>query len=331
MTHYLQQLIRHETLSKDQTKSLMYAIAESRINPSQIASLLTLYMMRPITLEELKGFREALMDMSLKIDLGTRDTIDLCGTGGDGKNTFNISTLASFVTAASGVPVTKHGNYGLSSISGSSNVLENLGIQFSNKTDYLKRCLDEANICILHAPMFHPAMKSVATTRKELGVKTIFNYLGPLVNPVQPKYQMTGVSNLELARMYTYFFQQESQDFSIVHALDGYDEVSLTGTAKIISNTHECHITAESFGVQRTDPESIYGGQTAQEAAQIFVTILEGKGTAAQNNVVCANAAIAIQNYTKKSFEDCFSIAKENLLNGNANICFEKLKNIKVS
>ncbi len=237
----------------------------------------------------------------------------MCGTGGDGKDTFNISTLASFVTAGAGIKVAKHGNYGVSSISGSSNVMENLGIKFSNDPSFLEKCIDKAGICILHAPLFHPAMKNVAPIRKELGVKTFFNILGPMVNPSFPKNQLVGVFNLELARMYAYLYQNTNTNFNILHSLDGYDEISLTGNTKSISKTKETMFSAEDFGLQKLNQIDIQGGKTIEGSAQIFINILSGKGTEAQNNVVCANERMAIATVNNLNIKQGFELAKESL------------------
>jgi len=239
MKHILNRLINHETISKMEAREVLVNISHGEYNPSQIAAFLTVYMMRSITIDELEGFRDALLDLCISIDLNAYNPIDLCGTGGDGKDTFNISTLSSFVTAGAGIKVSKHGNYGVSSISGSSNVMEYLGIKFSNEADFLERCIDKAGICVLHAPLFHPAMKNVAPIRKSLAVKTFFNMLGPMVNPAFPKNQLVGVFSLELARMYGYLYQNTDKNFTILHALDGYDEISLTGGTKTISNKSE--------------------------------------------------------------------------------------------
>src|SRR6188768_877068 len=228
MKNILNRLINHEILSKEEAKEVLVNISSGSYNPSQISAFLTVYMMRSISIAELAGFREALLELCIRVDLSDYNTIDLCGTGGDAKNTFNISTLSSFVVAGAGIKVAKHGNYGVSSISGSSNVMENLGVKFSNDENFLKRCISEANIAILHAPLFHPAMKNVGPVRKELGVKTFFNMLGPMVNPSFPKNQIVGVFSLELARQYGYLYQNTDKDFVILHSLDGYDEVSLT-------------------------------------------------------------------------------------------------------
>jgi len=275
-------------------------------------------MMRSITLDELQGFRDALLELCIPIDLSAFNTIDLCGTGGDGKDTFNISTLASFVTAGAGVKVTKHGNYGVSSACGSSNVMESLGITFSNDEDFLKRAIDTTGICVLHAPLFHPAMKNVAPIRKELGVKTFFNMLGPMVNPSFPKNQMVGVFNLELQRLYSYLYQQSDKNYSIVHALDGYDEISLTGETKIITNHSETMLSPKDLGIETINQSDIFGGETVKSSAKIFKTIIDGNGTEAQNNVVCANAGLAIATVKQIDHSSGFEIAKESLLSGKA-------------
>lgn len=328
MKDLLNKLIEHQFLSRDEARNAMFKIASGDQNTGQIAAFLTVFMMRSITTEELEGFRNALLELCLPVNLGDYNTIDLCGTGGDGKNTFNISTLASFVTAGSGIPVSKHGNYGVSSHCGSSNVLEHLGIRFSNETDFLKRSLDEAGICILHAPLFHPAMKHVAPVRRELGVKTFFNMLGPMVNPVHPKYQMVGVFNLELARMYGYLYQNTDREYSIIHALDGYDEVSLTGSVKWIGNHTEKVLEPSDFGMDVLTQDKIHGGDSIEEAAEIFMNVLEGKGTPAQNQVVCANAALAIATVKKLSIQEATAIALSTLENGKALESFKKLQKI---
>ena len=328
MEQLLNKLVNHESLSKEQARGVLVSISEGKYNVSQIASFLTVYRMRPLTLEELEGFRDALLDLCLVVDIAHYNTIDLCGTGGDGKNTFNISTLASFVTAGADVLVSKHGNYGVSSISGSSNVMEYLGVKFSSDTDFLKRCLDEARICLLHAPLVHPAMKNVAPIRKELGVKTFFNMLGPMVNPAVPKNQLVGVFDLELARMYGYIYQKGVKNYTILHAMDGYDEVSLTSSVKVISNSSETVLQPEDFGLQKTKQSDIYGGESIKKAAEIFMNILNGFGTVAQNNVVCANAGLAIATVQKCTLKQGISQAQESLMSGNALSSLQKLQSL---
>lgn len=328
MKETLNKLINHEILPKEEAKQILVNIAKGDYNTSQIAAFLTVYMMRSVTIEELEGFRDALLELCLAVDLSDYDPIDLCGTGGDGKDTFNISTLASFVTAGAGIHVTKHGNYGVSSKCGSSNVMEFLGIQFSNDPDFLKKSIEEAGICVLHAPLFHPAMKNVAPIRRELAVKTFFNMLGPMVNPAFPKNQMVGVFNLELARMYGYLYQNTDKNFTVLHALDGYDEISLTGATKLISNASESMLTPADFGVTTVLQEEIVGGDDIAESAQIFMNVLQGKGTEAQNNVVCANAGVAIATATNISPKEGFEKAKESLLSGKGLEALKKLQEI---
>ncbi len=318
MKQILNRLINHETLESEEAKQILVNISNGMYNPSQTASFLTVFMMRSMTLEELKGFRNCLLELCIPIDLKDFNAIDLCGTGGDGKDTFNISTLASFVTAGAGVHVAKHGNYGVSSSCGSSNVMEFLGIKFSNDKDFLKRSIDKAGICVLHAPLFHPAMKHVAPIRRELGVKTFFNILGPMVNPSFPKNQMVGVFNLELLRLYGYLYQNTDKNYSIIHALDGYDEISLTGKAKVISNKMEILFSPEDLGISQIKQEDIFGGSTIESSAKIFMNVIQGKGTEAQNNVVCANAGLAIATVKQISHKEGFELAKESLLSGKA-------------
>ncbi|NCO63003.1 MAG: anthranilate phosphoribosyltransferase [Flavobacteriales bacterium] len=316
MKHLLNRLINHESISSEEAKQALVNISNGLYNQSQIASFLTVYMMRNITLEELRGFRDALLELCIPIDLKEFNAIDLCGTGGDGKDTFNISTLASFVTAGAGVKVAKHGNYGVSSACGSSNVMEYLGIKFSNDEDFLKHSIDKAGICVLHAPLFHPAMKNVAPIRRELGVKTFFNMLGPMVNPSFPKNQMVGVFNLELLRLYGYLYQNTGKNYAIVHALDGYDEISLTGKAKVISNNAEIMFSPEDLGISEISQESIFGGNTVESSAKIFMDVIQGNGTKQQNNVVCANAGLAIATTNQIDHKQGFDMAKESLLSG---------------
>ncbi len=328
MKQILNRLINQEVLSKAEAKAVLINISNGQYNSSQIASFLTVYMMRSITVEELEGFRDALLELCIAIDLKDFNAIDLCGTGGDVKDTFNISTTAAFVTAGAGIKVAKHGNYGVSSISGSSNVMETLGIKFTNNADFLKKSIDEAGICILHAPLFHPAMKNVAPIRKELGVKTFFNMLGPMVNPAFPQNQVVGVFNLELARMYGYLYQNTEKNFTILHALDGYDEISLTGNAKAISKTSESMISPADFGLEPLQQSDIKGGETVEASAQIFLDVLSGKGTNPQNDVVCANAAMAIATVTKCTPMEGFELAKESLLSGKGFEALNKLQDL---
>lgn len=330
MKTILNKLINHEVLSKEEAKTVLINISTGQYNPSQISAFLTVFMMRSITIDELSGFREALLELCVRVDLSAYNTIDLCGTGGDGKDTFNISTLASFVSAGAGIKVAKHGNYGVSSISGSSNVMEKMGIKFSNDPSFLEKCIDQAGICVLHAPLFHPAMKNVGPIRKELAVKTFFNMLGPMVNPAFPQNQLVGVFNLELARMYAYLYQNTNTNFTILHSLDGYDEISLTGPTKTISNHMEGMLNPEDFGVSLLSQKEIEGGKTIEESAEIFTTIISGKGNEAQNNVVCANAAMAISTVTKCSPKEGFELAKESLFSGKGLKALNRLKELSL-
>jgi anthranilate phosphoribosyltransferase len=315
MKQILNHLFEHKTFSREQSKVVLMNIAQGKYNNSQMAAFMTAYCMRSITVNELEGFRDAMLELCLPIDLETGELIDLCGTGGDGKDTFNISTLASFVVAGAGYKVAKHGNYGVSSGCGSSNVMEYLGYRFTNDADKLKRGIDKANICFLHAPLFHPAMKTVAPIRKELAVKTFFNMLGPLVNPAKPENQLVGVFNLELARVYAYLYQKSSIKYTIVNALDGYDEVSLTCDFKTFSAEGEKINSVESLGFEKLNPTDIAGGDTVSASAAIFSSVLHVNGTTAQNNVVLSNAALAIKTICpEKTFADCFYEAEEALL-----------------
>lgn len=328
MKDILNQLIAHQTLSQEQAREVLKNIATGGYNTSQIAAFITVYLMRSITVEELRGFREAMLELCIPVEIEEYDAMDLCGTGGDGKDTFNISTLSSFIVAGAGQNVAKHGNTGVSSICGSSNLLQYFGYQFTNDLDEIRRSLDEAGLCFLHAPLFHPAMKNVAPIRKELGVKTFFNMLGPMVNPSFPRKQLVGVFSLELARLYGYLYQETEGKFSILHALDGYDEISLTGPFKIISNSGEKLYNPETIGLSRLSAESIKGGATVEESAKIFENILKGKGEKAQNQVVIANAAAALVTARERlSFADAVLEAEEVLLSGKALKVFNGLVN----
>lgn len=325
MKKILEYLFNYNKLNYDQAKEILIDITSNKYSHSEIASFMTIYKMRNPSIEEMEGFRDALLEQCIKIDLDDFNTIDLCGTGGDGKDTFNISTISSFVVAGSGFKVTKHGNYGVSSNCGSSNVLEYLGVKFSNDETHLKKCLDQSNICYLHAPIFHPSMKNVAPIRKDLGFKTFFNLLGPLVNPSSPKNQITGVYNLEIARLYGYIFKNTNKNFSIVYSLDGYDEISLTGSFKLINNFSEFISDCNYFKLQKTMSKDILGGKSIEDSANIFKDILSGKGTNNQVNVVLANSSLAIQTITNKDIDECIEIAKESIESGKAYSSLKKL------
>lgn len=325
MKAILNELIDHRSLTKETAKQVLVDLTSGKFNPSQTTAFMTVYMMRSITVEELQGFRDAMLELCLRVDFD-EPVMDVCGTGGDGKNTFNLSTLSSFVVAAAGQPVAKHGNYGVSSACGSSNVMEFFGYKFTNDIDALKRSLDRANICFMHAPLFHPAMKNVAPIRKDLGVKTFFNMLGPMVNPAFPTRQLVGVFSLELARQYGYLYQNTNKDFVILHSVDGFDEVSLTGPLKVFDNGGEKMITPADLNLPLLKYEEIRGGQSVEESARIFMSVLEGKATAAQRNAVIANAAMALYAACQKDgFSSAVARATEALDSRKALNTFKKL------
>ncbi|GAK97251.1 anthranilate phosphoribosyltransferase [Nonlabens tegetincola] len=329
MKEVLTALFEHRTLSRKRAHEILTAITSGEVNASQIAAFLTVYGMRSITVEELAGFRDAMLEQALLVDLQKYNPIDLCGTGGDGKDTFNISTLASFVTAGAGIPVAKHGNYGVSSVSGSSNVMEYLGFKFTNDLDLITKQIEKTNITFLHAPLFHPAMKAVAPIRKELGVKTFFNMLGPLVNPARPRLQSVGVFNLQLARNYEYLFQTEpDKKYAILHAHDGYDEVSLTSNTRVATHDGVKDLSPQDFNLNQLKADQIYGGNTVKEAAKIFTNVLENKATPEQQNVVIANAATAISIARNISLKHAVIVAKDSLESGKALSSFKSLLNI---
>ncbi len=326
MKEILNHLYDHKTLDRSEAESVLTNIAQGKYNNSQIASFISVYIMRAITVEELSGFRDALLNLCIPVDLSDFNTIDLCGTGGDGKNTFNISTLASFIVAGAGGKVAKHGNYGVSSTCGSSNVMEYFGYKFKNDPDRLRNEMDKTGICFLHAPLFNPAMKNVAPVRRELGVKTFFNMLGPMVNPSFPGNQMVGVYSLELARLYSYLYQQTGKNFAIVHSLDGYDEVSLTSAFKLITNQGERVVEPGELSFNKISPEKLAGGATIEEAAKIFISVLKNKATAEQHNVAVGNAAMGLFClHPGSSFTECVSIADESVKSGKALAAFKKL------
>lgn len=328
MKDILNDLIEYKSLDKSTAQQILTKLAQGQYNQSQMAAFLTVFLMRSITVEELEGFRDAMLELCVPLHIDEYDAIDLCGTGGDGKDTFNISTTASFVVAGAGQPVAKHGNKGVSSVSGSSDLMTHFGYEFTNDAAALKKSLKEANICFLHAPLFHPAMKNVAPVRRDLGMKTFFNMLGPMVNPAFPKRQLVGVFNLELARLYGYLYQKTNKRFVILHSLDGYDEISLTGPFKMITREEERVVHPEELGFATHKAEALHGGESVEDAARIFMNILEGKGTRAQNEVVLANAGMAL--YCGKmglSLKDSIAAARESLESGKALATFQKLIN----
>jgi anthranilate phosphoribosyltransferase len=325
MKEILNELIEHRSLSKETARKVLIDLASAKYNQSQMSAFMTVYMMRAITIDELQGFRDAMLELCVPIRFDA-PVMDVCGTGGDGKNTFNISTLSSFVVAAAGQPVAKHGNYGVSSVSGSSNVLEYFGYKFTNEKDLLEKSLDRANIFFMHAPLFHPAMKNVAPIRKELGVKTFFNMLGPMVNPAFPPRQLAGVFSLELARQYGYLYQQTDKDFVILHDIQGYDEISLTGAFKIFTNQGEHVLEPADLGLPEVQYPEIKGGATVAESAEIFMKILSGAGSDSQKAVVIANAGMALYCGDRNSgIEVGMARAKEALESKKALETFKKL------
>lgn len=326
MKKVLNYLFDHRTLSREDARQILVSIGRGEYNEHELSAFMTVYLMRSITLDELMGFRDALLELSVPVDFQGKQLMDVVGTGGDGKNTFNISTLSCFIIAGAGYPVAKHGNYGASSISGASNLMERIGYKFKNDQDALRRELDAANMCFLHAPFFHPALKTVGPIRKNLKVRTFFNLLGPVVNPSKPAFQLIGVYNLEIARLYNYLLQSEHSSFAIVHSLDGYDEISLTADAKVITKEGENVYHPIALGKMVVRPDEIYGGETVDAAVEKFLNILQGKGTDAQNAVVCSNAASGLMLTGKFSdYASAFETAKESLLAGKANLALKNL------
>ena len=326
MREILNHLFENKSLNRQEAERVLTNIARSSYSESEIAAFITVYLMRSITVDELSGFRDALLNLCIRVDLSDFDTIDVCGTGGDGKDTFNISTLTTFILSGAGVMVAKHGNYGVTSACGSSNILEHFGYKFSNDSDKLKNEIDKSGVCFLHAPLFNPAMKNVAPVRRALKVKTFFNMLGPMVNPSFPQKQLIGVYSLELARLYNYLYQNSSMQYIIIFSMDGYDEISLTSEFKFIQNGVENILSPEAFKYKRALQSELAGGKTVGEAADLFIRVLKGEGTRTQNDVVTANTQMALKcYYPSKSFEECREIAGESLFSGKAYKSFMKL------
>ncbi len=326
MKKILQYLFEHKTLSREAAKDVLVQISKGTYNEHEVTSFVTVYLMRSITIDELMGFRDALLSLAIPLDLGIDNAIDIVGTGGDGKDTFNISTLACFIVAGAGQPVVKHGNYGASSVSGSSNVMEQLGYVFKHDEAALTKEVKTAGICFLHAPLFHPALKSVGPIRRNIGLRTFFNMLGPIVNPAQPAYQLIGVYNLEMARMYNYAMQLLGKEFTLIHSLDGYDEISLTTDTKIISNKGEFIMTPYQLGKRKVFAEELHGGTSVEAAAALFKKIIEGKGSWSQNAVVLANAAMALQVTGQyENYEAAFQAAVKSLESGAASNSLKQL------
>jgi len=326
MREILNHLFEHKTLNRQEAEKVLTNIASGNYSESEIAAFLTVYLMRSITVDELTGFRDALLNLCIRIDLSEFDPMDVCGTGGDGKDTFNISTLTTFVLAGAGIRIAKHGNYGVSSTCGSSNILEHFGYKFSTDRDKLRNEIDKSGVCFLHAPLFNPAMKNVVPVRRALKIKTFFNMLGPMVNPCFPNKQLIGVYSLELARLYNYLYQQSSMEYMIIFSLDGYDEVSLTSDFKYILNGVEQIISPEEMNYKRAQQSEVKGGKSVTESADLFLKILKGEGTETQNDVVTVNAQMALKCYfPSKSFEECREIAGDSIINRKAYRSFMKL------
>ena len=319
MKKVLQYLFEHKTLSRGDAKDVLINIGKGQYNEHEVTAFMTVYLMRSITIEELQGFRDALLELCMPVDLGEAVTVDIVGTGGDGKNTFNISTLSCFIVAGAGQAVAKHGNYGASSVSGASNLMESLGYKFKTDSEKLRFEVEKAGLCFLHAPLFHPALKQVGPIRKNLAMRTFFNILGPMVNPANPAFQLVGVFSLEMARIYTYLLQQSGKSFTIIHSLDGYDEISLTNDTKVITNMGERIMTPEQLGKRMVEPQDLHGGNTAEEASRLFLKILKGEGSWAQHAVVLANAAMALNSTGKYAdYETAYHAAVDSLDSGRA-------------
>ena len=329
MKQILSRLFNHEELTTEEAKNLLLNITEGRYNDTQIASLITVFQMRGIKVDELIGFREALLTTRVPVDLDAYRPIDIVGTGGDGKNTFNISTCACFVVAGAGYHVAKHGNYGATSVSGASNVMEQHGVKFTNEQDRLTRSMEACGMVYMHAPLFNPALKSVAPVRKALQIRTIFNLLGPLVNPCKPTYQLLGVADLPQMRLYTNVFQRLGIGFAVVNNLDGYDEISLTDQFKVMTGRYETIYSPKELGFSLARQEELFGGSTPEEAARIFDHVLENRATRAQTDCVLINASFAIQAMeAEKPIEECVAIARESLESGRALGTFKKFVSI---
>ena len=319
MKHLLNKIIEGEAFSYDEAYDFIMAIEQESIGQEVIAGILVGIQLRGINLEELKGFRSALLELCNPLKLDSSNAIDLCGTGGDGKDTFNISTTTSLVLAGMGYKVIKHGNYGVSSICGSSNVLEALGFNFTADNKFLEQSLEKNNICFLHAPLFHPTMKKAAPVRKNLGIRTIFNCLGPLVNPAQPNFQLTGTYSLEMSKFYQHILKENRNDYRVVYGMDGYDEITLTNATRVLGKHVDFTIDNVDFNTSRIKPEDLFAGKSIKDAANIIIQILNGKGTTSQNDVIAANAAVALQMFEPKhTIQESFNETVNFLKSGSA-------------
>ena len=330
MKEVLNKMLNHEELSRTETRDIIVGITKDEFPTEQITALLTGLQMRGVTVDELLGFRDGILATGVKAILDCDKYIDVVGTGGDRKNTFNISTTSCFVIAGAGYKVAKHGNYAATSVSGASNVIHHHGVKFTADIDKLNRSINEAGIVYLHAQLFASAMKFVGPIRKALQFPTVFNLLGPLVNPSQPKAQLLGVANLDQMRLYRQVYQKLGIDYGIVNSIDGYDEISLTGDFKVATNNYERVFSPADLGFVPATPEELVGGANEDEAAEIFDAVLENRALPAQMNVVLANAAFGIQVMEKgqKSIEECVEIARESIDSGKALATFRKFAEI---
>lgn len=330
MKEVLNKMLNHEELSRTETRDIIVGITKDEFPTEQITALLTGLQMRGVTVDELLGFRDGILATGVKAILDCDKYIDVVGTGGDRKNTFNISTTSCFVIAGAGYKVAKHGNYAATSVSGASNVIHHHGVKFTADIDKLNRSINEAGIVYLHAQLFASAMKFVGPIRKALQFPTVFNLLGPLVNPSQPKAQLLGVANLDQMRLYRQVYQKLGIDYGIVNSIDGYDEISLTGDFKVATNNYERVFSPADLGFVPATPEELVGGANEDEAAEIFDAVLENRALPAQKNVVLANAAFGIQVMEKgrNSIEECVEIARESIDSGKALATFRKFAEI---
>ena len=326
MKDILNRMLNHEELTREETKNIILGITKSEFPEEQITALLTGLQMRGVTVDELLGFRDGILETGVPAILNCDRYIDVVGTGGDRKNTFNISTTSCFVIAGAGYKVAKHGNFAATSVSGASNVIKNHGVEFTDDLDKLNRSMDEANIVYLHAQLFAKAMKFVGPIRKALQFPTVFNLLGPLVNPSQPQCQLLGVANLDQMRLYNQVYQKIGIDYAIVNSIDGYDEISLTGDFKVSTNDYEKIFSPSDLGFRIAKPDELKGGATELEAKEIFDAVIENRALDAQKNIVLANAAFGIQvmEKGKKSIEECIDIARESIDSGAALSTFKK-------
>lgn len=325
MRKFLNSLVGGESLSYDEAREAITRIATGGAPPAQAAAFLMGIQQKGITADELRGFRQGMLELAVTLDFEDLEPMDVCGTGGDGKHTFNISTTSAFVAAGAGVKIAKHGNHGVSSAVGSSTVLEFLGVKFTNDKDHLRRKIEQAGICYLHAPLFHPAMKHIGPIRKELGIKTFFNILGPLMNPAEVKAQLSGVSDLKTFELYKDLFSVREGRFAVIHALDGYDEISLTGGFRVWQGGEDTVIQPADVSLPVIAPERLSGGDTLEESARILVCVLKGEGSAEQTAAVLANAGLAISVSRRVSFEEGIALAEESMKSGRAYESLAKL------